>query len=92
MTHILPDKFVRIRINIAVLFVINSRTQRTGIVFGNGRVRPVGSQNEAYLQSHWNWDAAPRFDRINSWLVAWPGAFRLETLRKLDAIDLPQIE
>ena len=48
--------------------------------------------NEAYLQSHWNWDAAPHFDRINSWLVAWPGAFRLETLRKLDAIDAPQIQ
>ena len=45
-----------------------------------------------YLQSHWNWDAAPHFDRINSWLVAWPGAFRLETLRKLDAIDAPQIQ
>ena len=63
-----------------------------GTLVINGRVRPVGSQNEAYLQSHWNWDAAPHFDRINSWLVAWPGAFRLETLRKLDAIDAPQIQ
>lgn len=53
----------------------------------NGYVRPVGSQNEAYLQSQWNWVAAPQFNRLNSWLVAWPGAFRLETLRKLDAID-----
>lgn len=57
----------------------------------NGMVRPAGSQNEAYFQSRWNWNAAPEFDRLNSWLVAWPGAFRLETLRKLDAIDAPQI-
>lgn len=44
----------------------------------NGRVRPAGSQNEAFFESHWQFGAG---ERINSWLVAWPGAFRLETLR-----------
>lgn len=49
----------------------------------NELTRPAGSQNEAYLESGWNWDASENFERINSWLVAWPGAFRLETIRKL---------
>lgn len=53
----------------------------------NGLIRPAGSQNEAYLESEWNWSPSPQFDRINSWLVAWPGAFRLETLRKLGTRD-----
>ena len=47
----------------------------------NGRVRPIGSQNEAFFNCRWEHpDGAPRF---NDWLVAWPGAFRLETLRHL---------
>ncbi|MBQ8864057.1 MAG: hypothetical protein IJ014_04965 [Rikenellaceae bacterium] len=47
----------------------------------NGRVRPVGSQNEAFFNCHWEYThGKPRF---NDWLVAWPGAFRLETLRHL---------
>ncbi|MDY4552725.1 MAG: hypothetical protein SPD54_13135 [Parabacteroides sp.] len=45
-----------------------------------GHLRPVGSQNEAYFESNWNFSHG---ERINSWLVAWPGAFRLETLRRL---------
>ncbi|MDL2208566.1 pectate lyase [Parabacteroides sp. OttesenSCG-928-O15] len=58
-----------------------------GTLVINGRLRPVGSQNEAYLESEWNWNSSSHFERINSWLVAWPGAFRLETLRKLGARD-----
>lgn len=45
-----------------------------------GKVRPAGSQNEAYFQAAWS--SGPGM--INDWLVAWPGAFRLETLRRLD--------
>lgn len=58
-----------------------------GTLTVNGRNRPAGSQNEAYLECNWNWDASTQFERLNSWLVAWPGAFRLETLRKLNATD-----
>ena len=47
----------------------------------HGMLRPVGSQNEAYFQCNWNFTAQK--ERINQWLVAWPGAFRLETLRRL---------
>jgi len=47
----------------------------------NGMLRPVGSQNEAYFQCNWNF--TNRRERINQWLVAWPSAFRLETLRRL---------
>jgi len=51
----------------------------------NGHLRPEGSQNEAYLHCNWGWDGYPGAHRINDWLVAWPGAFRLEVLRKVDA-------
>jgi uncharacterized protein YyaL (SSP411 family) len=50
----------------------------------NGMLRPAGSQNEAYFECHWNFiDKSGEKERINQWLVAWPGAFRLETLRHL---------
>jgi hypothetical protein len=47
----------------------------------NGHIRPAGSQNEAFFEC--NWGGYPENKRINDWLVAWPGAFRLETLRTL---------
>ncbi|MDR0756808.1 MAG: hypothetical protein LBF85_03070 [Tannerella sp.] len=53
----------------------------------NGRVRPAGSQNEAYFECNFFFEAN-REERINSWLVAWPGAFRLETLRRLKDFQL----
>jgi len=49
----------------------------------NGHERPAGSQNEAFWQANWNGNPGT----INDWLVAWPGAFRLETLRRLDNWD-----
>ncbi|MBR2607332.1 MAG: hypothetical protein IKC70_05315 [Bacteroidaceae bacterium] len=48
-----------------------------------GRVRPTGGQNEAFFNCRWGFGGAPGKSRINDWLVAWPGAFRLEVLRKL---------
>lgn len=45
----------------------------------HGRVRPVGAQNEAFFQTEWSRSPGT----FNDWLVAWPTAFRLETLRKL---------
>lgn len=50
----------------------------------NGRVRPRGSQNEAYFECCWGFDDYP--GRINNWLVSWPGAFRLETIRHADCV------
>ena len=54
----------------------------------NGLLRPAGSQNEAYFECGWGLGPAGAYNReggrINDWLVAWPGAFRLETLRHLD--------
>jgi hypothetical protein len=49
----------------------------------NGRVRPIGGQNEAFFNCRWGFGGTPGKSRINDWLVAWPGAFRLEILRKL---------
>ena len=49
----------------------------------NGKIRPVGGQNEAFFHCRWGFDDASDKSRINNWLVAWPGAFCLETLRKL---------
>ena len=58
----------------------------------NGLVRPAGSQNEAYFECQWGLGAAGAYNkegqRINNWLVAWPGAFRLETLRRINDWDL----
>jgi len=51
-----------------------------GILQIKGKTRPAGSQNEAYF--HANWGGGP--GKMNNWLVAWPGAFRLETLRRLN--------
>ena len=57
----------------------------------NGHIRPVGSQSDAYYGSSWQTratgDGIPPVvskNRINDWLVAWPCAFRLETLRKTE--------
>ena len=47
----------------------------------NGLIRPVGSQNEAFFEC--TWGGYPERKRINDWLVAWPGAFRLETMRNI---------
>ena len=50
----------------------------------HGRLRPVGSQNEAVF--HCNWGSDPKFfyggnrGGLNDWLVAWPCAFRLSVL------------
>ncbi len=49
----------------------------------NGHLRPAGSQNEAYFECQWGFTGNTDIHRINDWLVAWPGAFRLETLRRL---------
>ena len=54
----------------------------------NGRVRPAGSQNEAFLHCDWGWNGNPGSNRLNDWLVAWPGAFRLEALRRIDSYGL----
>ena len=50
----------------------------------NRILRPEGSQNEAFYESNWGYiSQRGEKERINQWLVAWPGAFRLETLRHL---------
>ena len=49
----------------------------------NGMVRPVGGQNEAYMGCYWDFIGKQEAKRINQWLVAWPCALRLETLRHL---------
>jgi hypothetical protein len=55
----------------------------------NGHIRPIGSQNDAFYGSTWfsraQGDGVPpvaQKNRFNDWLVAWPCAFRMETLRK----------
>lgn len=48
----------------------------------NGIKRPAGSQNEAFFPSRWHWTGEDPSERLNQWLVAWPGAFRLETIRR----------
>ncbi|NLZ88429.1 MAG: hypothetical protein GX916_02900 [Clostridiales bacterium] len=46
-----------------------------------GRLRPEGSQNEAYFHCRWGHSQVEsQPGMMNDWLVAWPGAFRLFTL------------
>ena len=41
-----------------------------------GKKRPAGSQDEGFCHTRWLFPAS-----VSQWLVAWPTAFRLETLR-----------
>ena len=51
----------------------------------HGAVRPMGAQNEAFLQSAWSfWKDTPSRGFINDWLVAWPTAYRLLTIGRSD--------
>jgi hypothetical protein len=44
--------------------------------------RPLGSQDEGYLHTRWGRsDEKDGYFSLSQWLVAWPGAFRLECLR-----------
>jgi len=45
----------------------------------HGVVRPAGSQTEAYFQTRWG--GMPGY--FADWMVLWPSAFRLETLRTI---------
>ncbi len=49
-----------------------------GTLILGGRQFPRGTQGEAYYHTRWQ---AP--GRASHWLVVWPTAFRLETLRRL---------
>ncbi len=42
-----------------------------------GKKRPAGSQDEGFCHTRWLFPSS-----VSQWLVAWPAAFRLETLRK----------
>jgi hypothetical protein len=52
----------------------------------HGVVRPAGSQTEAYFQTRWN--GKPGY--FADWMVLWPSAFRLETLRTIGLKTLNQ--
>jgi hypothetical protein len=45
----------------------------------HGVVRPAGAQTEAYFQTRWG--GKPGY--FADWMVLWPSAFRLETLRTI---------
>jgi len=55
-----------------------------GTLIIHDMLRPAGSQNEAYYESRWKGGPG----KLNDWLVAWPTAFRLETLRRVKWGDL----
>ena len=47
-----------------------------------GQKRPIGSQDEGFLQTRWHTKRGESFG-VSEWLVAWNTAFRLKILRKL---------
>ena len=54
-----------------------------GTLFINKRLRPAGSQDEAIFHTRWGRRTSKPFG-LSQWLPAWPCAFRLENLRKVD--------
>lgn len=56
----------------------------------NGVVRPKGSQDEYYETTRQSLTGNPQPGSASGWLVAWPGAFRLEVIRKLR--NIPEAE
>lgn len=48
-----------------------------------GKTRPKGSQDEGFFHTRWG----DPFN-VSQWLVAWPTAFRLEVLRRVNEEDL----
>jgi hypothetical protein len=48
-----------------------------------GKPRPAGSQDEAFFHTRWG-----NPFNVSQWLVAWPTAFRLEVLRRVDKQQL----
>ena len=47
------------------------------------KLESLTPQNEAFFQSRWNFYSGEVTYSINDWLVAWPTAFRLEVLRRV---------
>ena len=49
-----------------------------------GRQRPIGSQNEAFMQARFNkYQVEVKPGYFNDLLVSWPTAYRLWTLERL---------
>ncbi len=61
----------------AVLQCVSDGTLRI-----HGRLRPAGSQNEAFFQCRWGEFGVGERGKLNDWLVAWPCAFRLSALQE----------
>ena len=50
----------------------------------HGKLRPIGSQNEAFYQARWGHRPDPNErGHLNDWLVSWVNVFRLEVIDKL---------
>lgn len=51
----------------------------------HGKLRPIGSQNEAFYQARWGHRPDPNErGHLNDWLVSWVNAFRLHVISSLD--------
>lgn len=55
---------------------------------GGTGVRPKGSSDEGYLHTRWGNSRKNNIFNVSQWLVAWPCAFRLEVLRRVDNWNL----
>lgn len=55
---------------------------------GGTGVRPKGSSDEGYLHTRWGNSRRNNIFDVSQWLVAWPCAFRLEVLRRLNNWNL----
>lgn len=52
-----------------------------------GQKRPIGSQDEGFLQTRWHTRRGEYFG-VSEWLVAWNTAFRMKILREKKMNDM----
>ena len=53
----------------------------------HGKLRPIGSQNEAFYQARWGHRPNPNErGHLNDWLVSWVNVFRLNVIHRLTTI------
>lgn len=53
----------------------------------HGKLRPIGSQNEAFYQARWGHRPDPNErGHLNDWLVSWVNVFRLNVIDRLTTV------
>lgn len=52
-----------------------------------GAIRPMGGQDEYYESTRQSLSGKQKAGEASGWLVAWPGAFRLDVVQRMKLLD-----